>query len=293
MHIMDGALSGIVLATGAVTALAGTYIGMKKIKSDDLPKVSLLTAAFFCASLVHVPIGISSVHLIFNGVIGLIVGFAAFPVFLVGLILQMAFFQFGGWTTLGVNTLNIALPSVLNFYLFSKLVNNLKDKKSLFIAGFISGSFSIVLTGLMVSLSLLMSDGNFLYNAEAALVAHVPVMLIEGVVSGFIVYFIKTVKPELLIQPSKKDTISSKPVIALFVIGALMGFVIVKYLLTTDEMWNSFYSEYNLIESFTDRLDFLMNRSRLFSQVLVGITAGAGIFTASGIIFSKLKRVKG
>ena len=38
----------------------------------------LLGAAFFVASLIHVPIGFSSAHLILNGLLGVVLGWAAF-----------------------------------------------------------------------------------------------------------------------------------------------------------------------------------------------------------------------
>jgi cobalt/nickel transport system permease protein len=74
---------------------AGTAIGLKKIDYDHLGRVGILSATFFVASLVHVPIWPSSVHLILNGVVGLLLGWAAFPAILVALLLQAVFFQFG------------------------------------------------------------------------------------------------------------------------------------------------------------------------------------------------------
>ena len=46
------------------------------------------TPAIFVASLVHVPVGPSSMHLVLNGLLGLLLGWAAFPAILVGLLLQ-------------------------------------------------------------------------------------------------------------------------------------------------------------------------------------------------------------
>ena len=79
MHISEGVLSAPVLAGGWVLAAAGTAIGLKRLDYDRLMTVAILAAAFFVASLVHVPIGPASVHLILNGLLGVILGFAAFP----------------------------------------------------------------------------------------------------------------------------------------------------------------------------------------------------------------------
>ena len=122
MHISEGILSGPVLISGVVLAAAGTAIGLKKLDYERIPRAAILSAAFFVASLIHVPIGPSSVHLILNGIIGLILGWGAFPVILVALVLQAVFFQFGGITTLGVNTMIMAFPAIICYYLFGGLV---------------------------------------------------------------------------------------------------------------------------------------------------------------------------
>ena len=48
MHISEGVLSGPVLATGAIFALAGTGLGLKKIDYDRIVHVAILASAFFC-----------------------------------------------------------------------------------------------------------------------------------------------------------------------------------------------------------------------------------------------------
>ena len=122
MHISEGYLSGPVLASGAALAIAGTAIGLKKLDYDRVAQAGILAAAFFVASLVHVPIGPSNAHLIMNGIIGLLLGWGAFPVILVALLLQGFFFQFGGITTLGVNTVIMAGPAVTVYYLFGRWI---------------------------------------------------------------------------------------------------------------------------------------------------------------------------
>jgi len=122
MHISEGVLSGPVLLTGGVLTVAGTAIGLKKLDFERIARAGILSSAFFVASLIHVPVGPSSVHLILNGIVGLILGWGAFPAILVALFLQGMLFQFGGLTTLGVNTLIMALPAVVCYYSFGPLV---------------------------------------------------------------------------------------------------------------------------------------------------------------------------
>ena len=41
-----------------------------RIREDEIPRVALVTAAFFVASLIHVRVGPTSVHLLLNGLVG-------------------------------------------------------------------------------------------------------------------------------------------------------------------------------------------------------------------------------
>lgn len=196
MHISEGVLSAPVLVSGGALAAAGTAIGLKKIDYDQLARVGILSATFFVASLVHVPIGPSSVHLIMNGIVGLLLGWAAFPAILVALLLQAVFFQFGGITTLGVNTIIMALPAVICYYLFAPLLH--KDRKYLLLAGFGCGFCAVLFGGVIVGLALMFTEENFLKVALLVVTAHIPVMIIEGIVTAFCVAFLKKVQPAML-----------------------------------------------------------------------------------------------
>ena len=196
MHISEGVLSAPVLVSGGALAAAGTAIGLKKIDYDHLARVGILSATFFVASLVHVPIGPSSVHLIMNGILGLLLGWAAFPAILVALLLQAVFFQFGGITTLGVNTIIMALPAVICYYLFAPLLH--KDRKYLLLAGFGCGFCAVLFGGVIVGLALMFTEENFLKVAMLVVTAHIPVMIIEGIVTAFCVAFLKKVQPAML-----------------------------------------------------------------------------------------------
>jgi len=212
MHISEGVLSGPVLFTGIALAAAGTAIGLKKLDYDQIPQAGILSASFFVASLVHVPVGPSSVHLILNGLVGLILGWGAFPAILVALTLQAILFQFGGITTLGVNTVNMALPAVLCYYLFSRMLH--KKNFIALLAAFACGAFSVFLGVIMVGLALFFTEEEFLKVSSLLVVAHIPVMIIEGIITALCVAFLKKVQPTLLPSYSgeKSDTKPPSPV---------------------------------------------------------------------------------
>ncbi len=197
MHISEGICSPPVLAAGMVLAAAGVAYGMKKIDTESIPKVGVLSSAFFVASLIHVPIGPTSVHLVLNGLMGLLLGWAAFPAIMIALLLQGVLFQYGGLTTLGVNTVNMALPAVISYYIFKGMVREGGVKK-VAIAGFACGFVSLTLSIAGVALTLLLTQKAFLVTVEVVLVAHIPVMVIEGIVSTFALIFLKKVKPEII-----------------------------------------------------------------------------------------------
>ena len=197
MHISEGILSAPVLITGAgLTATAVGY-SLKKMEHKEVPKIAILSSVFFVASLIHVPIGPSSVHLILNGIIGILLGWAAFPAILVALALQGVLFQFGGITTLGVNTFNMALPAIICFYLFNRGVRSENNFIALILA-FVCGFLAVLLSGTMVAAALVFTGEPFIQVAKLVLIAHLPVMILEGVLTAFCIGFLRKVRPEIL-----------------------------------------------------------------------------------------------
>ena len=182
MHISEGVLSPAVLGAGAVLAAAGIVIGLRKLDYDRLMTVAILAAAFFVGSLIHVPIGPSSVHLILNGLLGMLLGWAAF--------------QYGGITVLGVNTFNMAFPAVVCYYAFRPML--LKSARQRIVGAFCCGALSVAGAGLLTALSLSFSDEGFLRTAQILFLAHIPVMIVEGVITALAVSFIAKVRPEIL-----------------------------------------------------------------------------------------------
>jgi cobalt/nickel transport system permease protein len=196
MHISEGVLSGPVLISSAALAAVGTGIGLKKLDYDQIAKAGMLSAAFFVASLIHVPIGPSNAHLILNGLVGILLGWAAFPVILVALVLHGVFFQFGGITTLGINTIIMALPAVICYLVFGRMIH--KSSRVAAIGAFFTGLLSVLLSGVIVGLALIFTEENFLEVSGLIIAAHIPVMIIEGIVTAACVAFLRRVRPEML-----------------------------------------------------------------------------------------------
>lgn len=196
MHIVDGALTTSVIIAGATLTVGTLAIGLRSMTLERIPVAGILSAAFFAASLVHVPIGPSSVHLIMNGLAGLVLGWAAVPTIFVGLLLQMVFFGFGGVTALGINTVNIALPAVIIWYVCRNGVMSSNPTSSA-LWGAVAGSGAIALSTICVAFSLMMSGREFIAAAKLTFLVHIPIMVIEGMICAAAVFLIRRVSPEV------------------------------------------------------------------------------------------------
>jgi cobalt/nickel transport system permease protein len=197
MHISEGVLSAPVLVTGALLAAGGIAVGLKKMDYEKIPEVAVLSSAFFVASLIHIPIGPSSVHLVLNGLLGVLLGWMVFPSIIVALTLQAVLFQFGGLTSLGVNTVSMATPGVIAYYLFNLPIRKGNNFVSA-LAGFAAGVTGVGIGAILVAIALISTGESFLGVAKLILFAHIPVMIIEGIITAFCVIFLKKVKPEVL-----------------------------------------------------------------------------------------------
>lgn len=194
MHISEGVLSLPVLASGAALAAVGTALGLRRVAYDRLVTVAILSAAFFVGSLIRVPLGPAAAHLILNGLLGAVLGWASFPAILVALALQAVLFQYGGITALGVNCFNMAAPAVACGLALRPLLTRPGRLRAL--GAFLCGSLSVLLAGVLTAASLALTDEGFWVAAQTILLAHIPVMLLEGGFTMLVVGFLAKSRPE-------------------------------------------------------------------------------------------------
>ena len=157
----------------------------------------LVGAAFFIASLIHVPIGVSSAHLLLCGLVGVMLGVSAYPVIFTALLLQGVLFEFGGLTVLGVNTTTMGTGALAAGMLFHALVHPGVSRRRLMIAGALAGAAGVLIAALMTACALAFSSEGFVASATALLAAHVPIMA-EAVITALVVDMIARTYPELL-----------------------------------------------------------------------------------------------
>ena len=197
VHISDGVLPAWMLAGGFAATAVLLYFSMKKIEAEEIPKISLVTAALFVASLVHFPVGPTSVHLLMDGLAGIMLGKRAYASVFVALALQAAFFQHGGLTALGVNALNMGIPALLAWQIFERRRGFHSPNREIIFGG-LAGGIAVLGAALMVFVELLAAGEGFWEISVLVLAAHVPVMLAECVVSGAAAGFLMRNRPEML-----------------------------------------------------------------------------------------------
>lgn len=197
-HIPDGILSAPVLVGGAVLAVAGVAWGLRHLDDRAIPRAAILSAAFFAGSLVAIPAGPSSVHLLFGGLMGIMLGPATFAAVTVALLLQALLFGFGGLTTLGVNVFNIAAPAVLCGLAFGHIVRNTPSPALRAGLAAAAGALSVLGTGGLVALSLALSSSDYVPAASVLIATYLPLAAAEAFVTAVVVGFLARVHPEAL-----------------------------------------------------------------------------------------------
>jgi len=205
MHLEEAILAGTqhgreILVAGGLLAAAGTAIGLRKIDYERVPQVAVLSAAFFVVSLIHFPLGPTKVHFVLSGLMGLVLGWAAFPAVLVALALQAVFFSVGGLMVLGVNTLIMAVPAVACHYLFRGTVRA-RFEPVVFGGGMAAGAAGTMLGALLAAMALFAAGRSYEVFAGVVVVAHVLPAAVEGMVSASVVVLLRKVRPELLDAP--------------------------------------------------------------------------------------------
>ncbi|MFH1313687.1 MAG: cobalt transporter CbiM [Candidatus Eisenbacteria bacterium] len=204
MHIAEGVAPVPVAAVGALVAGAGVALGIRVMKDEQIPRAALMSAAIFVASVViRLPLGPSAVHPVLNGLAGLVLGWAALPAFLISLFLQALLFQFGGFTTLGINTVTMGFPAIAVYYLFSRRLRASTTGRSSFTIGLAAGMTAVALSFILWAGALILCGKHLRTIVGLALVPHLAIIVIEGMFTGFVAAFLTRVYPGVFEMPQQ------------------------------------------------------------------------------------------
>ncbi len=159
VHISDGVLQPTWEWAGFAAAGLLALFGAWRIRDEEIPRVALLTAAFFVASQIHVQVPAGpSTHLLLNGLLGVVLGRRALLAVPVGLFLQVVLFGHGGFWSLGVNSVVMGLPALLAALLFAGLRRLPWLRRPWFRAALVAGSVLAFGLSLVYAVTLLVTN---------------------------------------------------------------------------------------------------------------------------------------
>ncbi|MEV9498534.1 cobalt transporter CbiM [Aliarcobacter butzleri] len=199
MHISDGIISIEVATVSAVVTLAFCVYSFKNLTNEKIALVASMSALFFVTSFIHIPFGVTQIHLMLIGFIGIFLGSLAFISIAIALILQALLLGFGGLSSLGANILVMALPAYLVYLIFKlEILKRLNEKVKFFLVGFLG----VFISSLLLFTVLVFSKDEYLAVAYSIIAVNIPTMILEGLVTMFLLLYIKKSMPKLLKETS-------------------------------------------------------------------------------------------
>jgi cobalt/nickel transport system permease protein len=201
MHLPDGLVDGGMALAGyaASAALVGLSLSQVNRLADPgalVPRAALVAAVFFAGSLVSIPVPPTTLHLTLAGFTGVLLGWLAMPVVLIGLFFQAILFGHGGVTTLGLNALIMGLPALLAFAAWRLAGgDSLERPAAMALAGSLGAGGVILAVGLFATIVLmgLPAEIDAAVERQAVgllILAHLPLAVLEGVVTAAAVGFL-------------------------------------------------------------------------------------------------------
>jgi len=209
MHIPDGLMPPLLCGVGYAGTGGLLWWSARQLQRQErdplgtVPRLALLTAAFFAASAVYIPLPLASVHLLLLGSLGALLGYGAMIGVVVGLFLQAVMFGHGGLTTLGLNGLIMGVPALLAAALFHGVWWRCRGwGRSLL--GFTLGCGSVLLAvscfsgAVLLGLPAAIDRQRELAAIAVIILSHIPLAILEGVFTAALLNFLARVKPELM-----------------------------------------------------------------------------------------------
>ena len=181
-------LGGFALAIPLI--LAACY----RLQEWEISRLASLTAVFFVATTIHLRLGPTSAHLLLNGAIGILLGKRAVLAIGIGLAMQAVLLGHGGRTTWGLNLLIFSVPALAGSFIFQRW----RSARAGLSAGLIAGMVVMLTACLNAMLLVLAGIEDFRRVAVLVVLYHLPLAVVEGLVTGSLIEFIVKVSPEWL-----------------------------------------------------------------------------------------------
>lgn len=209
MHIPDGFLDISTSVISYLILFCYGYFALRKAKqsltSEKISLISILAAGIFVAQMLNWPLpGGTSLHLVGGTLTGILLGpWMGFLTMFLVVLIQCLIFHDGGITTLGANSINMAILDVVIGYLIYKVLTKmLGSSRSVRTAGaFLGAWLGVVVAGAAAGIQIGYSS-SFPYGIVVALSImlgwHLGLGIIEGVITAFTILYLAKKAPEIL-----------------------------------------------------------------------------------------------
>ena len=331
MHMSDALISPEVAGVmGAVTTATLGYCVYKakdNLEEKKIPLMGVMGAFVFCAQMINftIPGTGSSGHigggLILASVIGSV---PAFLVLATVIAIQALFFADGGILALGCNIFNMGFYSCLIFYplLFKKMLNGNVSKKKIIFASILTSVIGLQFGAFSVVLETLLSGRTELPFSSFALLMqpiHLAIGIGEGLITGAVLCYIKSIRPEILEFNNKEQKLSlgiglKKIMLSMAILTVIVGGLLSLYAseypdglewsignITSEEELSYNGEPYEISESIQEMSSFMPdysfknNEDSKIGTSVAGLTGGIITFIIAltiGVVISKVNKIR-
>lgn len=233
MHIPDGFVSVPVAAATGVASVAA--LGIALGRSQDAfgirraPVLGLTTAFIFAAQMINFPVaGGTSGHLLGGTLAAIILGSPRAGTLCIAtvLIIQAVLFADGGITALGANIFNMGVIGVWVGWSLTQTLQRLLggSRGRLPLAAGIAAGVSVVVAAIACALELVLSGtAPSLIVLPAMTGVHILIGIGEGLITGGVLTYLATVRPDLLPGEQQQFKGWLVPVVSIFLIAGVLS----------------------------------------------------------------------
>ncbi len=190
MHIADGIIPNLWCGAAHGASWTAMYWLGRRVETEEVVRLGMLASACFVISLIHFPLGGTSVHLGLYGLAGILAGRRAFPVIFAALLFQTILFQHGGLVSLGLNALNMGTGALFAAALWRS------DIGAEAVRAFLCGFAGVLIPALMIAVEFAFTGYGKGFYFMAALYTGAAVL--EGILTMAIVGFLRRSRPAIL-----------------------------------------------------------------------------------------------
>lgn len=233
MHIPDGFVSVPMAAATGVISVVGLGVALGRSQAAfgirRAPVLGLTTAFIFAAQMINFPVaGGTSGHLLGGTLAAIILGSPWGGALCIAtvLIIQAVLFADGGITALGANILNAGVIAVWVGWVLTQTLQRLfgGSKARLPLAAGIAAAVSVVVASIACAIELALSGTAPLAVVLPAMTGvHILIGIGEGLITGGVLAYLATARPDLLPGEQQQFKGWLVPVVSIFLIAGVLS----------------------------------------------------------------------